>query len=242
MDKDRLHAGIRIVGAGLVLWSATACDRLVSATQIQATDNKTKTLEFTPTGTFTPIPSRTPPPPLTPTLILTPTPDWKEINEDSIETALDEETITLRQIALNRVLVLHIPRKDLIYGALTNEIGETQVLFENFDCEFIGLRDNDLLGEKEEVDTLLLPADAWDISGVVFDQVEVKKTSELPGDIEVFESESFILNGKETICPEVPVIKPATDFARRMYDQAKEIAIEIINRLSQTNPTPSTTP
>ena len=228
----RVLTALTLVG-GVVL---PACGSRETRTLESTT---TLTTEHTPLPTETPIPSRTP----TSTLTPTPTPDWESINKTSIETALDGETITLRQIAFNRVMVLHPPGiKDLVYGALTNEKGQTQVLFENFDCEFIGLRDKGQLGEKEKVGTLLLPADAWDVSKVLFDEVRVKKTSELPGDVEVFESESFVLSGEETICPEVPVVKPATDFARRMYDQAKEIAVELFNRLSQAKLTPYPNP
>lgn len=244
--RSEIDLGTRIIVSGALLLGQTGCFGSVSTEEIHSTTTPRNTLTVEPpiplpskTPTRTPRPTST----FTPTLTPSPTLDWGVINTKSIETALDEETITLRQFAFDRIIVLHpFGIKDLIYGAETDDKGQTTVLFENLDCQFVEIRNLGLLGDKEDIGTQMILADSWKADGVIFDEVRVKKTSELPGDIEVFQSESFVLDGEEVVCPKVPVIKPATEFTKRVYDQAKNIVVELVNKYSDAKLTPIPVP
>lgn len=154
----------------------------------------------------------------TPTLTSTPTPNWVRINEEKMEASLEGESLRLDNIVVDRVLVINPPlAKEYIFGLVTNQVGETQAIIENFDCQYMVLREGGALGEKLERKNILLPADIWQ-SNAEFGEIEVVKSGEF-GEIEVFTSQSFVSRGEKHTCEEHTSWERLSDTVKRLIQR-----------------------
>ena len=188
-----------------------------------ASPSKTPTPESTPTFTPTLTPTRTPTRTPTPTH----TPNFEATNVYRMETSLDGETLTLENAGINAFMVIHqITGGSYIYGLDTNMNGETERIFENFDCEYDIASDEGVLDTKISTGfNPLASIDKWR-TRFEMDELVVTKAAEY-GDIEVFTSLSFEYKGKNYECAEYSE-------KQRRYDQARpyiEKLIEVINNL-----------
>jgi hypothetical protein len=187
------------------------------ATELVPTASPTNTLS--PTPTF--VPTETP----------TPIPNYDKINEQMLNESLEGDVVVLENINLNKVVVVNPPLRDeMFFGLITNNDGKTQEIIENIDCQFKTLREKGLLGQQKDSPPSPLSIKIWE-PGVVFDEIQVVKNSDITGEIGLFTSESFIFDGEEEFCEKVSSAERFGSFSKELLEEALKSIIRLSDEI-----------